>query len=149
MTSSTLSRSPTDQQRAVAFALAAAGTVPFFGGVFDLVVFDGAWIGVVAVYAAVIASFISGIHWGVSFFATGGMRVGLLVGSNVAALAAWGASLLAPRPGFLTFAVLFAILLAIDGHLHRTGLWPAWFWLLRRVISAIVILACLAIAALA
>lgn len=145
MTSSTLSRS----QRTVAFALAAAGTVPFLGGVFDLVVFDGAWTGVVAVYAAVIASFISGIHWGASFFAPGGMRVGLLVGSNVAALAAWVAALLPPMPGFIAFAILFAVLLAIDGYLYRSGLWPAWFWMVRRVISTIVILACLAIAVLA
>lgn len=149
MTSATHSQSSSNQKRFVAFALAAAGTLPFLGGIFDLVVLDGTWLGVVAIYAAVIASFISGIHWGASFFAPGGMRVGLLVGSNVAALAAWVAALLAPTRGFLAFAILFAVLLAIDGYLHRSGLWPAWYWLLRRVISAIVILACVAIAVLA
>lgn len=149
MTSATLSQSASDQQRFVAFALAAAGTLPFLGGIFDLVVLDGTLLDVVAVYGAVIASFISGIHWGVSFFAPGGMRVGLLVGSNVAALAAWAAALLPPMPGFIASAILFAVLLAIDGYLYRSGLWPAWFWMLRRVISTIVILACLAIAVLA
>ncbi len=148
MTAAALSQS-SDQQRFVAFALAAAGALPFLGGLFDLAVQEGAWLSVVAVYAAVIASFIAGIHWGVSFFAPGGMRTGLLVGSNLAALAAWGAALLAPTPGFVGFAILFAVLLAIDGYLHRSGIWPAWFWLLRRVISAIVIMACLAIAVLA
>lgn len=129
--------------RAAAWALAAAGTLPFFAGIADASVLGRTWLGAVHIYAAVIASFVCGIHWGAALFSPGGMALRLFVASNVAALLAWGAALLSPRPGFLLLAAVFAGLLLVDRQLRQSGLWPGWFWTLRVTISTVVIGACL------
>jgi hypothetical protein len=89
-------------------------------------------------YGAVIASFIAGIHWAVHLFA--GTRGGdnLLVASNVVALVAWGALLIGGAWGLALLIACFATLFALDRRLHRRGVWPAWFFRLRRNITAIV-----------
>ncbi len=71
------------------------------------------------------------------------MALRLFVASNVAALLAWGAALLSPKPGFLLLAAVFAGLLLVDRQLRQSGLWPDWFWTLRVTISTVVIGACL------
>lgn len=88
-------------------------------------------------YGAVIASFIAGIHWAVHLFA--GARCGdnLLVASNVVALIAWGALLIGGAGGLALLIACFVVLFAIDHRLHRRGLWPVWFFRLRRNITAI------------
>lgn len=95
-------------------------------------------------YGAVIASFIAGIHWAVHLFA--GARGGdnLLVASNVVALVAWGALLIGGAWGLALLVACFAALFALDRRLHRRGVWPTWFFRLRRNITAIVIGALLA-----
>lgn len=131
------------QAQLAAWILAAAGTLPFFAGIIAVGLLDPRWLGALHIYAAVIASFVCGIHWGAALFAPGGMALRLFVASNVAALLAWGAALLAPRPGFLLLAAIFAALLLVDRSLWRAGLWAVWFWRLRLAISAIVICGCL------
>lgn len=129
----------------IAWGLALAGALPFLAGLADIMFWDGALTGPVQIYAAVIASFICGMHWGAALLSPRAGPVPLLLGSNVAALAAWGAALAPVSTGFLMFAALFAALAAIDHFLHRAGTWPAWFWRLRLTISAIVVASCLLI----
>lgn len=95
-------------------------------------------------YGAVIASFIAGIHWAVHLFA--GARGGdnLLIASNIVALIAWAALLIGGAWGLALLIACFAALFALDHRLHRRGVWPAWFFRLRRNITAIVIGALLA-----
>lgn len=95
-------------------------------------------------YGAVIASFIAGIHWAVHLFA--GARGGdnLLIASNVVALIAWGALLIGGAWGLALLIACFAALFALDRRLHRRGIWPLWFFRLRRNITAIVTTALLA-----
>lgn len=129
----------------VALGLASAGALPFLAGLAGLVFWDGALTGHIQIYAAVIASFLCGMHWGVALLAPRAPSVPLLLGSNVAALAAWAAAMAPASIGFLAFAALFAAVAAIDQLLHRTGIWPDWFWRLRLTISAIVVVTCLLI----
>lgn len=94
------------------------------------------------IYGALIASFVCGMHWAAALFAPQTLAVRLFVLSNVAALLAWLAALLAPQPGFLILAAIFVALLGVDQHLRVRGLWPDWFWKLRVAISAVVVSAC-------
>lgn len=132
-----------------AWLLASAGVLPFLGAIVDVVAFDGKWLSSIQIYGALIASFISGIHWGAAILSSEGTAVRLLFLSNVAALLAWLAALLPPSSGFLLLAVLFAAFLIVDRQLRRRGLWPEWFWTLRVVISAVVICACVVLGVLA
>lgn len=90
-------------------------------------------------YAAVIASFIAGIHWAASlFFAE---RCGRLpmIASNVAALFAWCTLLLGDaRLGCLLLVPCFASLLAIDHGLYAKAVLLPWFFRLRRNATLIV-----------
>lgn len=133
-----------DRQNArVAWGLASAGALPFLAGLADILFWNGAWTGSIQIYAAVIASFICGVHWAAALLSPQAQPILLLLASNVAALLAWVAAM-APAPiGFFMFAALFAALAAIDHLLHRAGTWPDWFWRLRLTISAIVMAACL------
>ncbi len=98
-------------------------------------------------YAAVIASFIAGIHWAASlFFAE---RCGQLpmITSNIAALFAWSTLLLGDaRLGCLLLVPCFASLLAIDHGLRGKGVLPPWFFALRRNATLIVVSALLLVA---
>jgi hypothetical protein len=116
--------------------LAWIGTVPGVPDVDPIAVAIG--------YGAVIASFIAGIHWAVHLFA--GARGGdnLLVASNAVALVAWGALLIGGAWGLALLIACFAVLFVLDRRLRRRGIWPAWFFRLRRNITAIVSAALLA-----
>lgn len=92
-------------------------------------------------YGAVIASFMAGAVWGVGQ-AANGPRMGLLVVSNLAALAIWASLLLAPDSLTLAVQILtFIAILAADGTLARTGDIKPWYWTLRQAITALVGLA--------
>jgi hypothetical protein len=68
----------------------------------------------------------------------------LLIASNVVALIAWGALLIGGAWGLALLIVCFAALFALDRRLHSRGIWPLWFFRLRRNITAIVTTALLA-----
>lgn len=138
--------SPSSPARPVAWMLAAAGTLPFLAGMVDAALRGGHWLFVVQIYAAVIASFICGIHWGAALISPERLAIRLFVASNMAALVAWIAALLPHRPGFLLLATTFAALLLVDRHVRLFGVWPDWFWRLRLVISCFVVGECLCIA---
>jgi hypothetical protein len=95
-------------------------------------------------YGAVIASFIAGIHWAAHLFAGARSGDNLLIASNVVALIAWGALLIGGAWGLALLIVCFAALFALDRRLHSRGIWPLWFFRLRRNITAIVTTALLA-----
>ncbi len=132
--------------RVLARVLTFAGALPFIAAVVALqlappVATAPVWQAVLG-YGAVIASFVSGIHWGLFVYRDKAMPLNLFISSNVCALAAWGA-LLAPTL-WLSLAILiavFAALFAIDHALWRAGAHAAWFYQLRAAITAIVIAA--------
>lgn len=91
-------------------------------------------------YAAIILSFLCGIHWAVYlFFATQCPR-NLLITSNAVALTSW-VSLLVASP--LAVAALqplcFLYLLSLDLKLRDAGVLPPWFYALRRNATGIVV----------
>ncbi|AZN73029.1 DUF3429 domain-containing protein [Georhizobium profundi] len=131
------------QTRLIAVGLTAAGGLPYAGGLLDVLIGDSAWLMTVQIYGAVIASFVSGIHWGAALFASPRMAPSLLVASNVTALLAWIGALVAPQLGFILLAAVFITLLLIDRLLYRDGILPPWFFRLRVAITAAVATACI------
>ncbi len=91
-------------------------------------------------YGAVIASFISGIHWAASLFFAQRCGHFPLVASNVIALLAWTGLLLdSAILACLLLVLCFVSLLMIDRRLHAQTVLPTWFYRLRRNATAIVI----------
>ena len=91
-------------------------------------------------YGAVIASFISGIHWAASLFFSARCGSLPLIVSNVIALLAWISLLLGnPLWGCLLLALCFVSLLMLDHRLHAQAVLPTWFYRLRRNATVIVV----------
>jgi hypothetical protein len=93
-------------------------------------------------YGAVIASFLAGIHWAV--YMQHGERCprNLFIASNITALLVFASLLLENIKVALLLQVLcFLYLLTLDLKLHLAGLWPEWFYRLRLVATALVVLA--------
>ena len=95
-------------------------------------------------YAAIIISFLAGIHWAVYLFFASACPRNLLLTSNITALLAW-ASLLLPHAAFALILQLlcFVYLLMLDVRLHKAAILPTWFFQLRRNASVIVMAALL------
>lgn len=106
-----------------------------------------------AAYGAVILSFLGGIHWGLAVAGFGPATRDEIAWSRLVvgvspSLLGWGALFL-PRPfDLLLLASAFALLLAVDSRLSRTGHAPAWYPMLRLPLT-IVVVATLGLAALA
>ncbi len=99
---------------------------------------DAAAVGIA--YGAVIASFISGIHWAASLFFSPRCGSMPLIVSNVIALLAWISLVLGnPLWGCLLLALCFISLLALDRRLHAQAVLPTWFYRLRRNATAVVV----------
>lgn len=114
-------------------------------------------------YGAVILAFVGALHWGRSLADAGARgeapaggraqpaNAGLpLVWSVLPSLWAWGAGLLAPRPGLLALAAGLAFAWAVDQRLYAAarGLaWHASFLRLRALLTMVAVLALLASAA--
>ena len=91
-------------------------------------------------YAAVIASFISGIHWAASLFFSPRCGHLPLIVSNVIALAAWISVLLGDALwACLLLTLCFVSLLMLDRRLHAQAVLPTWFYRLRRNATMIVV----------
>jgi hypothetical protein len=95
-------------------------------------------------YGAVIASFMAGTLWGfVQVRST--PHIGILLASNVFALAAWGTLLAGPgRSALLVQLLLFAGMLLVDRELANRSQEPRWYWDMRLQITATVCLCYLA-----
>ncbi len=129
--------------------LGAAGLLPFVVGA--LATLDGGALGrrapgALLAYAAVILSFMGGVHWGLAMSAArpSWLRYGASV---VPALLGWAALLAGGRAGFVLLAASFASLYAYDRGAVRAGEAPAWYPALRWPLTLVVCL-CLALAAL-
>lgn len=130
--------------------LGLAGLLPFVLGA--LATLDGGWLGRLAPaaltgYAAVILSFMGGVHWGLAMAAErpSWARYGASV---VPALLGWAALLLGGTVAFLLLAASFASLLAYDLGAVRAGEAPDWYPRLRWPLTIVVVL-CLVLAAAA
>lgn len=98
-------------------------------------------------YAAVVLSFLGGIHWGFAL-APGANRPParqLLMGV-VPAAAAWAATTLDGRSGFLVLALSFAAMLLLDMSAAQSGAVPRWYPRLRIPSTVLAVLAMLAAA---
>lgn len=129
--------------------LAAAGAIPFLIGAFapllgvELDTRHGNIEAAALAYGLTIASFMAGVHWGTALSATRPLPVNLFISSNVVALAAWFVYLFARvEAAALVLALLFAVLLAIDWRLYRSGVIDGDYWHTRLGVTVVVI-ACL------
>jgi Protein of unknown function (DUF3429) len=98
-------------------------------------------------YGAIIASFLSGMHWGLSLRHAGETRINLLITSNIVALVAW-ASLIIPNTQWQYYLQMacFVLLLLIDYQLTKARVHAAWFYHLRLLITGIVLASLLVMA---
>jgi hypothetical protein len=88
---------------------------------------------VLRAYAAVIISFISGIHWGIGMKDSQHSTVWLLATSNIISLLAWGCLLIHQvMIALMTLTLLFVVLLLIDNRLYKMQQIELWFIKLRR-----------------
>jgi hypothetical protein len=129
-----------------ALALGLAGLIPFVAGaalpVFAPNQFGLDVEGILAIYAAVILSFMGGVHWGLAL--KDGITSGY-VASVLPALAAWGAvAFLARDAAFVVLIAAFLGLLAYDIAVISSGRAPPWYRPLRIGLTTVVA-ACLAV----
>ena len=138
-----------DYTRLLANILTYSGTLPLIASVvthyFPSTGWDSTFIAIT--YAAIIISFLCGIHWAVYLFFAEKCPRNLLITSNVVALLTW-ASLLATHQSIVIVlqALCFLYLLTLDLKLRDVGILPQWFYSLRRNATIIVVL-CLAVIA--
>jgi hypothetical protein len=126
-------------------ALGVAGLLPFVGGAAVLIAGPAAWQGAAGVallaYAATIASFLGGVHWGLAMRGSPGLPQSLVWGV-LPQLAGWGALLLPLRPGLVVAALVLAVCYAVDRSRYRAAGLAAWLPL-RATLTAGAVLCCL------
>jgi hypothetical protein len=92
-------------------------------------------------YAAVIVSFLGGIHWGLAMARTGGPPTALLAWGVVPSLVAWLAVLMPPASGLVIQGLMLVATYAVDRRLYPAQGAAPWL-LLRFRLSAVAALAC-------
>jgi len=124
-----------------ALLLGVAGLIPF-AGLSGAMAFApslapaGAWQMLVS-YAAIILSFMGGVHWGLALRQAEG--TGYLA-AVLPALWAWAAiAFLQPRPALGMIAAGFLALLIFDLYVIRAGGAPQWYKHLRIGLTAVVV----------
>ena len=126
----------------LAITLTYSGTLPLIGSVF-LIYFPLANIDalrIAATYSTMILSFLCGIHWAIYLFFSEKCPRNLLLTSNIIALLAWASLLLISPMTLLLQALSFLYLLTLDLKILGAGLYPDWFYRLRRNATIIVVL---------
>ncbi len=97
-------------------------------------------------YAAIIISFLCGIHWAAYLFFAEKCPRNLLLTSNSVALLAWSSLLITHQEIAISVQILcFIYLLMLDVKLRVAGILPEWFYSLRRNATAIVVSSLIAI----
>lgn len=121
--------------------LGGTGVLPFVAAALIAVFGPQAWSTwaayALAVYGAVILSFLGGIQWGLTMGREGSpnlsaTRLGLSV---VPSLIGWVALLMPVFPGLLVLAAAFALVLYLDLQASMRGEAPAWYPKLRIPLS--------------
>lgn len=131
------------RQIRLAKALTVLGAVPFLAAVAArLYGLDALHIRYFSLsYGAVIASFLSGMHWGLYLTNAQATRTNLLVTSNLFALLAWASLIVfSVEMQYLIQVFCFSGLLLIDRKLTNDGILERWFYELRIQISLVVVL---------
>lgn len=135
-----MSSSPPKHAKLLGFG----GLAPFYAGAAALW-FGGAEmrdaaLAVTMTYAATILSFVGAVHWGRSLAEPAGDTG--LGWSVVPALLGWlAAAWLEPLPGLILLIVGFWAAFVVDARAAREGRFPAWYLILRKHLSALVVLA--------
>ena len=131
---------------AFARILGLAGLLPFLAGAVALAALDApglkAWAGTALVaYAALIATFLGGIHWGLAM--QGVQPVNVRLGWGVSpSLLAWVAVMLPPGIGLPWLAALLVICYAVDRKLYVSARLSGWLGL-RLQLTCVATLSCL------
>ncbi|MBK5909923.1 hypothetical protein CCR85_00245 [Rhodothalassium salexigens] len=136
-----------------ALFLALSGTLPVLAAVVALLVrwpgLDGLWLRAVAVYGAVIVSFVAGAHWGLACAAGAAAQRAVvqrhLAWSVVPALAGWAVAAQPLWMAYLGLAVLFPLLLVLDRVAVGAGLAPIWWPAMRLPPTVVIALGYLAL----
>ena len=134
---------------AEAWALGVAGLLPFVAGAAGLWLLPPEWAGLAALalltYAAVIVSFLGGIHWGLAM-PLAHTRRGLLVWGVLPGLLAWAGLLLNSAWGLLLMAASLLLCYIVDCKIYRSLRLGGWIGL-RALLTFVAVLSCLAGAA--
>ena len=134
---------------AEAWALGISGLLPFVAGAVGLWSLPPEWAGLAALalltYAAVIVSFLGGIHWGLAMPLTPTRR-GLLIWGVLPSLLAWAGLLLNSAWGLLLMAASLLLCYIVDCKIYRSLRLGAWLGL-RALLTFVAVLSCLAGAA--
>ncbi len=133
----------------LAHALGYAGLIPFVFYALghrtfpDLLASRDA-IAALAFYAAIIVSFMAGLHWAYALVAPDledRERKRLLVVSVIPPIAAWILlGQLGQRDFLLAAAPCLIAVIAIDAHLRRKHWFPPWFWRLRVQLTTVAVI---------
>ena len=89
-------------------------------------------------YSAIIASFISGSHWGI--YSSKSIRINLLIHSNIIALLAWLSLLIPTHFAVITLIFCFLYLITLDYIMLQDKIIPNWYFKIRISATTIVIL---------
>jgi hypothetical protein len=134
---------------AEAWALGAGGLLPFVAGAVGLWTLPPEWAGLAALalltYAAVIVSFLGGIHWGLAMPLVQTRR-GLLIWGVLPSLLAWAGMLLNSAWGLLLMAASLLLCYVVDCKVYRSLRLDGWLSL-RALLTFVAVLSCLAGAA--
>jgi hypothetical protein len=137
--------------------LGAGGALPFIGltlaALFHIEPFGRQPVEVLAIYGAVILSFMGAIHWGLAMARGLDGKTDVTNGYVVSVLPALlGWFVLSFLPVVLTLRVLaatFALLLAYDLQVQKSGWLPSWYSRLRWPLTGIAVVALLTCSAIA
>ncbi len=132
-----------------AWVLGMAGLLPFVAGAAGLWLLPPDWAGLAALalltYAAVIVSFLGGIHWGLAM-SLAQTRRGLLIWGVLPSLLAWAGLLLNSAWGLLLMAASLLLCYVVDCQVYRSLRLGGWIGL-RGLLTIVSVLSCLAGAA--
>ena len=136
--------SPASAPDTTALRLAYAGLLPFVLGALLLWAVRAdvqAYVALaLSAYAALVLSFLGGIHWGLAMRQPHAARAGLVWGV-VPSLVAWPAALMPPDAGLVILGAMLVVTYAVDRRLYPAHGAAAWL-MLRFRLSAVAALSC-------
>jgi len=124
-----------------ALVLGLAGLIPFAACAVAVwtssPIFQVEGVGLLLTYAAVILTFLGGVHWGKALAGENAgdlnwMRLGWSVTPS---LIAWIALRMSPGFTIIVFIAAFAAAFLVDRHAVRAGFFPEWYLPLRKVLT--------------
>ncbi len=136
---------PEDRLQRIAWWLTLAGLLPF--GWLTLEVLSGAVLlardplFALTAYGAVILSFLGGMYWMRALLLDGDAHLsGWVLGVSVMpALVGWAALLTGGADALLILIAGYLGMLGAERSFYGMGVLPAWFWKLRRIATALVV----------